>query len=151
MLLDQGLRAFDQRRQHDEEIASDERGDERVARGLEQPPGGDGREAGHEAGEDPQRDQHGHRGVGDLEHAQARDLLEVHRAGGVRGDREEADRRERATRRFARASARSTARSDSISPSLRSTPMSAMPRRALNSTTAGTTLFAREWKGFDGM
>jgi len=31
------------------------------------------------------------------------------------------------------------------------TPMRAMPRTALNRTTAGTTLLAREWKGFDGM
>ncbi len=31
------------------------------------------------------------------------------------------------------------------------TPMRAIPRTALKSTTAGTTLLAREWKGFDGM
>jgi hypothetical protein len=52
----QCVAGFDERRQHDEEIAGDERGDERVARLVEDIPGSNGGERGDQSREHPQTD-----------------------------------------------------------------------------------------------
>ena len=61
---------------------------------LEHPPGGNGGQAGHEAGEDPQREEERHRGV-DIWKTRRRATWSSSMVPAVwPGDREEADRRE---------------------------------------------------------
>ncbi len=57
----------------------------------------------------------------------------------------------RATSFITRAIAFSATANTSSSGCLSGTAISDTPRNALNSTTAGTTLFASALKGFDGM
>ena len=57
----------------------------------------------------------------------------------------------RSENRLARPSTRSRTWSAPSSGSFFSIPISATPRKALNSTTAGTMLLARDWNGFAGM
>ena len=139
-------------RQHDEQIAGDERGDERVARSLRMSRARIGRQRGDQSREHPQADEQGHGDVGDKVDLQAAQLLQTQRAGRVGGDRKQPVRRE--TRHEARGRRRSrlsrrAGRRAAVP--CAATPTSATPRMSEKRTTAGTTLFASELNGFDGM
>ena len=87
--LDERPARLDEDRQHDEEIAGDERGDERVAREREDVPHPDRRQRGDQSRQHPQADEQRHADVRDQVDLQAAELLEAQRAGGSRGDREQ--------------------------------------------------------------
>ena len=83
-----------QPRQHDEQVAGDRRGEQRVLRFAQHVAGANRRQRRHQPGQHPEADQQRHRDVGDEINLQASQLLEIERAGGVRGDREQAVRRQ---------------------------------------------------------
>ena len=88
------LAGLHEARQHDEQVAGDARGDERVARLAEHIPGSNRRERGDQAREHPQTDQQGHRDVGHQVDLQTAQLLQAQGAGRVGGDRKQSIRRQ---------------------------------------------------------
>ena len=76
-------------RQHDEEVAGDERGDERVARLAEDVPGSNGGERGDQSREHPQTDHQGHRDVRHEVDLQTAQLLQTQRSRRVGRNRKQ--------------------------------------------------------------
>ena len=93
-LGEERARALHQDGEDDEEVRRDERGDQRVLGDRDHPPVPDRRERGHEPREEPEGQQAGEDGVGEHEPLQPPELLELHGAGRVPGDREDAERGE---------------------------------------------------------
>ena len=143
--LDERAARLDEHGQHDEEIAGHERRDERVAVEREDVPHPDRRQRGDEPRQHPQADEQRDADVGDEEHLQAAELLEAERAGGGRGDGEEAVGREPDDEaRGARQRGADHVRAGRGGPACARAPMTATPRTIEKRTTAGTMLLASE-------
>ena len=88
------LARLHQAREHDEEVAGDARGDERVARRAEHVPGSNRREGADQPGKHPETHQQGHRDIGHQVNLQTAQLLQAQGSGRVGGDRKQSIRRQ---------------------------------------------------------
>ena len=85
----EGVAGLHEARQHDEEVAGDEGGEQRVARLAEDIPGANGGERGDQSREHPQADQQGHRDVRHEVDLQTAQLLQTERPRRVGGNRKQ--------------------------------------------------------------
>ena len=87
--VEQRAAGLHEARQHDEQVAGDERGDERVARLAEDVPGSNRGERGDQSREHPQADHQRHRDVRHEVDLQTAQLLQAQRARRVGGNRKQ--------------------------------------------------------------